>query len=177
MAQQPIRKTKVTGPFNKPRSKAVRKKRKPQSVGEIIKKKTERSKKPHPAYGTSKLEDRFAKEFLDRLGIKYERQYYAESIKRYYDFYLPDSRVLIEVDGDYYHSYGVVEEDMNPMQKRNRRADNIKDTWAMEHGIPLIRIWEHDINENPAKVVKYLESKIHIFDEKKKIKDDKKKRH
>ena len=177
MAQQPIRKTKVTGPFNKPRSKAVKKKKKPQTVGEIIKKNIEKSKKPHPRYGSSKLENHFAKEFLDKLGVKYERQYYAESIKRYYDFYLPESRVLIEVDGDYYHSYGVVEEDMNPMQKRNRRVDGIKDTWASEHGIPLIRIWEHDINENPSKVMKYIKSKIGLAEDKRKIIDDKKKRH
>ena len=146
-------------------------------MGEIIKKNIERSRNPHPKYGSSKLESRFAKEFLDKLGVKYERQYYAESIKRYYDFYLPESRMLIEVDGDYYHSYGVVEEDMTPMQKRNRRVDEIKDTWAAEHGIPLIRIWEHDINENPSKVMKYIKSKIGLAEDKRKIIDGKKKRH
>ena len=174
---QPIKKTKVTGPFNKPRSKAVKKKRKPQTVGEIIKKNIARSKKPHPKYGTSKLEDKFAREFLDKLGVKYERQFFAEDIKRYYDFYLPESRVLIEVDGDFYHSYGVVEEEMSPMQKRNRRVDEIKNTWAAERGIPLIRIWEHDIEENPSKVMRYLKKRIGMAEDKKKINDDKKKRH
>ena len=62
-------------------------------------------KKVHPKYGTSKLETRFAKEFLDRLGYKYERQYEAKSIKRFYDFAVKQENgalILIEVDGDYW---------------------------------------------------------------------------
>lgn len=53
-------------------------------------------------YGVSKLEDKFALEFLDKLGVRYIRQFKAESIERYYDFYLPDSHILIEIDGDYW---------------------------------------------------------------------------
>ena len=77
---------KKSGTYQKPRSKTVKKKKK-MTVSEIIKRNIERSKKPHPKYGTSKLEKKFAKEFLDKLGVKYEEQFYAESIKRYYDFY------------------------------------------------------------------------------------------
>ena len=63
------------------------------------------AKRRHPKYGTSKLEDRFAKEFLDRLGLKYVRQYEAKDIKRYYDFAVKSPNgavVLIEIDGDYW---------------------------------------------------------------------------
>ena len=49
---QPTRKTNNS---QEPRSRKVKKKRKP-SVSEIIKKNIERSKKPQPKYGTSKLE-------------------------------------------------------------------------------------------------------------------------
>ena len=48
------------------------------------------AKRKHPKYGTSKLEEKFAKEFLDKLGVRYERQFEAKEIKRFYDFYLPD---------------------------------------------------------------------------------------
>ena len=176
MAQQPIRKTKVTGPFNKPRSKAVKKKKKPQTVGEIIKKNIEQSKKPHPRYGSSKLENHFAKEFLDKLGVKYERQYYAESIKRYYDFYLPDWNLLIEVDGDYYHSKGLVYEDMSPMQKRNNRVDKLKNEWAVLNGYNLIRVWESDINKNATKLMEKLKEILMLEEEKRKKREEKKKR-
>ena len=172
MPQQPIKKG---GPYQKPRSKTVRKRRKP-TISEIIKKNIERSKKPHPKYGTSKLETDF-EQILKKLGVKYSRQFYAKDIKRYYDFYLPELNVLIEVDGDFYHSYGLVYEQMNPMQKKNHRVDEIKNTWAALHGYALLRIWEHDIRNNPAKVTEMLRKRFGIEEEKQIIKENKKKRH
>ena len=165
---QPVKKT---GTYQKPRSKTVKKKKK-MTVSEIIKKNIERSKKPHPKYGTSKLEKKFAKEFLDKLGVEYEEQFEAKDIKRFFDFKIK-GRVLIEIDGDYYHSYGKVYEEMNPMQKKNARVDALKNKWAHSNGYKLIRIWEHDINENPKKVMKLLRDELDIIDKK----DDKKKRH
>ena len=128
-------------------------------------------------YGTSKLEERFARDFLDKLDINYTYQYKAESIGRYFDFYLNDYRVLIEVDGDYYHSYNLLYEQMSPMQKHNKRVDEEKNRWASLNRIPLLRIWEHEINEQPKKVMDFLKEKLKIFDKNKKISDGKKKRH
>ena len=170
---QPVKKG---GTYQKPRSKTIRKKKK-LTREEIIKRNIERSKKPHPKYGTSKLEKKFAKEFLEKLGIKYEEQFEAKDIKRFYDFYLPDYQVIIEIDGDFYHGYGKVHEEKNPMQKRNARVDEIKNEWAALHGYPLIRIWEHDINENPEKVLDMLRERLGVEMEKLIIKENKKKRH
>ena len=170
---QPVKKN---GPFQKPRSKTVRKRRKP-TVSEIIKKNIERSKKPHPKYGTSKLETIFETDILKKLKVSYQRQFYAKDIKRYYDFYLPELNVLIEVDGDYYHSYGKIYEEMTPMQKKNHRVDEIKNEWAALHGYALIRIWEHDIRNNPYKVLEFLRDRFGIESEKQIIKENKKKRH
>lgn len=163
---QPIKSGK-----SKTQAKLSKKKKKP-TVSEIIKKNIEKSKKPHPKYGTSKLEKKFAKEFLDKLGLKYQEQYEARDIKRFFDFKLND-RVLIEVDGDYYHSYDKIYEEMSPMQKRNARVDEIKNKWAHSNGYKLIRIWEHDINNNPQKVFEILRKELNIIDKK----NDKKKRH
>lgn len=170
---QPVKKS---GTHQKPRSKTVRKKKK-LTREEIIKRNIERSKKPHPKYGTSKLEKKFAKDFLEKLGIRYEEQFEAKDIKRFYDFYLPDYQVIIEIDGDFYHGYGKVHEEKNPMQKRNARVDEIKNEWAALHGYPLIRIWEHDINENPEKVLDMLRERLGVEMEKLIIKENKKKRH
>ena len=170
---QPVKKG---GTYQKPRSKTVRKKKK-LTREEIIKRNIERSKKPHPKYGTSKLEKKFAKEFLEKLGIRYEEQFEAKDIKRFYDFFLNDYRVLIEIDGDFYHGYGKLHEEKSPMQKRNARVDEIKNEWAALHGYPLIRIWEHDINENPQKVLDMLRERLGVEEEKLKIKENKKKRH
>ena len=170
---QPVKKN---GTFQKPRSKTVRKRRKP-TISEIIKKSIERSKKPHPKYGTSKLETIFETDILKKLKVQYQKQFYAKDIKRYYDFYIPELNVLIEVDGDYYHSYGKIYEEMTPMQKKNHRVDEIKNEWAALHGYALIRIWEHDIRNNPYNVLEFLRERFGIENEKQIIKENKKKRH
>lgn len=151
-------------PKSKPKAKTQRRKTAP-------------SKRPHPKYGTSKLEDYFASNFLDQLGVRYIRQFEAKDIGRFYDFFCPDANVIIEVDGDYYHSYGLTYEQKNPMQKHNEWVDRVKDEWALSHGIPILRIWEHDIHDNPEKVMKTLKESIGKYTEKKKKKDAKGKRH
>lgn len=154
--RQPVRNNKVT------------KTSKPKKTG---------TKRKHKEYGTSKLEQRFAKDFLDKLGVEYIYQFKAESIGRYYDFYLPKENAIIEIDGDFYHSYGLKHEQKNPMQKHNEYVDKIKDEWAFEHGIPILRIWEHDINKNPSKVMTELKKYIGSSSKKVQINEDKKKRH
>lgn len=141
------------------------------------KKQTKSQKRAHPKYGTSKLEDLFASEFLDVLGVKYVRQYEAKDIGRFYDFYCPDANVIIEVDGDFYHGYGLVYEQKSPMQKHNAWVDRVKDEWALSHGIPIIRVWEHDIHDNPEKVMKILKESIGKYTEKQRKIKDKNKRH
>ena len=121
--------------------------------------------KNNPQYGTSKLEEKFAKEFLDVLGLQYQYQFEAKDIKRYFDF-LVEGLVLIEIDGDYYHSYGKLYEEMNPMQKRNFRVDMIKDSWAADNGYILCRIWEHDLRNNPDLVMKKLKEVLDIKEKK-----------
>lgn len=138
-----------------------------------------RTVRRHPKYGTSKLEEDFARDFLDKLGVKYVYQFEASSIGRWYDFYLPFHNLLIEIDGSYFHADPRVikEEDMNPMQKRNKRVDELKDKWALMHGIPIMRIWEKDIRESPKKVMEELKKRLYIENEKMVIKENKSKRH
>ena len=66
---------------------------------------------------------------------------------------------------------------MNPMQKRNKRVDEYKDKWALMHGIPLIRIWEKDIRENPKMVMDELKKRLYKETEKKTLIEKKNKRH
>lgn len=133
-----------------------------------------KKKRKHKEYGTSKLEEKFARDFLDKLKVNYVYQFKAESIGRYYDFYLPDNQLIIEIDGDYWHSKGLVYEEMTPTQKRNRRVDKQKDHWALINGIPILRIWESDINKHPEKVMEVLKEKLYLSKEEKEIKEKKK---
>jgi hypothetical protein len=157
--------------------------------GKTVKKKVVAKKqRKHPLFGTSKLEEDFARDFLDKLGVKYIYQYFAREIGRYYDFAIlldessgvtPGSIILIEIDGSFFHSDPRVvdENNLSPMQKRNRRVDEHKNKWALSHSIPLVRIWEKDIRETPDKVMKDLKKRLYIQDEKQTIAERKNKRH
>ncbi len=133
----------------------------------------------HKEFGTSKLEKKFMEEFLDRLGVEYEYQYKAESIGRYYDFRIKPNGPIIEIQGTYWHADPRVYEDknLNRTQRRDRKIDEVKKTWCALHGIKLIYIWEKDINENPSKVMKLLKEEIGEGEAKRKINENKKKRH
>lgn len=186
------------------KTKTKRKKKKSATVKKTNPFNTRKQKNANQKYGTSKLERDFAKDFLEKNGIKFIYQYETKDIKRFFDFavtsysevnyemevkdgikcvkqegqYFPVS-FMIEVDGGYYHSDPrVVNEDkLNPMQKHNKFIDSIKDRWCGMHCIPLLRIWEYDIRHNPKLVLEKLSEYIDIGLKKKKIEENFKKPH
>lgn len=124
-----------------------------------IKPKKKWYQKEHAEYGTSKLEEKFAKNFLDKLGIKYVYQFKAESIGRYFDFRIcingKPIGPIIEIQGSYWHGDPRLYEDkeLNTTQKRDKKVDEYKKAWCDRNGIPLIYIWELDINKHPENVL------------------------
>lgn len=71
-----------------------------------------------------------------------------------YDFYIPTYKLLIEVDGDYYHGhpdkYAINE--LNALQRRVKQNDVMKDKLARGLRYGLLRFWECDINDNEEEV-------------------------
>jgi hypothetical protein len=157
-----------------------------------------------PKYGISKLEAYFAKEYLDKMGLKYIYEYEAKDIGRFYDFaitlyqeipFIMENKhgiesikqegqnipicMLIEIDGDYYHSNPEIMKNkkLNNMQKHNKFVDFLKDKWCEKKGIPLVRIWENDIRHNPKKVFDILNQYLGEGYRKKRIDDNKKRPH
>ena len=112
-----------------------------------------KKKQPHPKYGTSKLEDYFAENFLNVLGVKYVRQYEAKEIGRFYDFKIENGPIL-EINGSYWHGDKRIyeEKDLNSVQKKNIYIDNLKRRWAENNGIEIYYFWEKDIHENPEQI-------------------------
>ena len=113
-----------------------------------------KKRKPHPKYGTSKLEDYFAENFLNVLGVKYVRQFEAKEIGRFYDFKIENGPIL-EINGSYWHGDKRIyeEKDLNSVQKKNIYIDNLKRRWAENNGIEIYYFWEKDIHENPEKIL------------------------
>lgn len=58
------------------------------------------------------------------------------------DFYVPEYRLIIECDGDYWHN-------LPGRQVRDRMKDA---TWKFQ-GFKVYRFWEHEINTSPAACV------------------------
>ena len=178
--------------------KSIEKKRKKEIKNSIPKKKNKNN------YGTSKLEADFARDFLDKLELKYIYQYEAKDIGRFFDFavtsyndipWLMESKdgiecikqdgqnvpisFVIEIDGGYYHSDPRVvnEKKLNPMQKHNKFVDFLKDKWCELHGYPLLRIWEYDIRNNPKEVFDEMYQYLGEAYRKKRIRDNKRRPH
>lgn len=57
------------------------------------------------------------------------------------------------------------------------RVDKLKDEWALLHSIPIVRIWEKDIRENPKGVMQMLRDRLYLEDDKGVKKIEKNKRH
>lgn len=132
---------------------------------------TRKKSKIHNLPGTSKLEERFAVDFLEKLGVKYIYQFKVEEIGRWYDFKIIDGPI-IEIQGSYWHGDPRLYEkkDLNKTQLKAQIIDEYKKKWALSHGIPIYYIWEKDINENPDKVMNFLKEILYVKDKKEKNK-------
>jgi very-short-patch-repair endonuclease len=147
--------------------------------GDISPKKIVKKEKKRPQYGTSKLEEDFAHNFLDKLGVKYVYQFEAKDIKRFFDFYLPDENLILEIDGDFWHGNPEKydKDELRGHQKRAQRVDEHKTKWALLHGMPILRFWESDIRKNPKKVMEILKEEVTKNKRKIMLENNKKKRH
>lgn len=90
------------------------------------------------------LEAKFI-ELLNELKIKFETQKILQY--KIYDFYIPSVNTIIELDGSYWHGYGKTLDEMNDIQKRTYYNDRKKDILAKGLGYNIIRIWEHELDD------------------------------
>jgi len=107
---------------------------------------------------TSKLELKFESMFLKPLRINYIHQY--EHKYKFYDFFLPEHGILIEVDGDFWHGNKKTNKKLSKMQKRNQMNDSKKNRKAELSGYKLLRFWESDIHNRPDIVIRKLKKAI-----------------
>ena len=78
---------------------------------------------------------------LKEIGVYYVPQYPLGG--KFYDVYIPDYKVLIEFDGDFWHP--LTESDCKyKLQTKNFNNDKIKNKIANDAGFRLVRIRESD---------------------------------
>lgn len=90
--------------------------------------------------------------------VRYTHQFsvpWQRGWKKWYDFYLHDYNLLVEVDGTYWHGKGLVDAELNEQQKNTRKNDIEKNKLATVRGYSLLRIWEDElINFKIEKITK-----------------------
>lgn len=110
-------------------------------------------------YGMTSIE--YATSFLEnnRTSIEIYTEFILtenkiENIPQYnykgynFDFYLPTENILIECDGDYWHGFGKLDEELDDAQTRSRNNDKIKNNLVYKSkNIKLLRFWEHEIHQ------------------------------
>ncbi len=109
--------------------------------------------------------ERVMESLLKEMKLEYKSQHILGDF--IYDFYIPGYKLLIEVDGDYFHGHPdkYIKAELNPLQKKIKRNDMMKDQLAVgtKHG--LLRFWECDINDDIAFVQRKLKAFFHERDQ------------
>jgi hypothetical protein len=112
-------------------------------------------------YRCGTLPERIVYKALEHLGYSFKAQFpiLAEDTRYYYDF-IVENKLLIEVNGDYWHGYKDFYPNPNEMQLERQQKDLIKKQLADERGYKYLCLWEHDLV--PKKGVLTLES-VNIY--------------
>ena len=89
--------------------------------------------------------------------IPYYHQFFLtkDGVCKAYDFKIKGKKILIEVDGDYWHGGPACKKHFFKLDEVIKN-DAIKDELAEDNGYKLIRIWESDIKNNNIDIVKEL---------------------
>jgi very-short-patch-repair endonuclease len=82
---------------------------------------------------------------LKKREINYQKQIPLCNIA-IVDFYLPEYRIVIQCDGEYYHN-------LSWQKERDERQDKV----LTFNGFNIYRFWEHEINESPEKCINLLD--------------------
>jgi len=100
------------------------------------------------------------KYILELMKLRYVQQFPLDGF--IYDFILPDQRILIEVNGDFWHSSPLKYKKaiLSVTQKKNHARDKRSLSVALKHGYRIIYIWEGDLKNKARKVKARLEKFI-----------------
>jgi len=120
-------------------------------------------------YHSSKLETS-VQEILNKMGVTYTTQFCLKinKMRRFYDFLLVDIKLIIEVNGDYWHANPKLYERTDILNYKFGiktaediwNKDKIKKDLAEKKGYHLMYIWESEIHENEYNLEDFVITKI-----------------
>lgn len=82
---------------------------------------------------------------LKKAELNYQKQFHIKEVG-IVDFFLPDYKIIIECDGDYFHN-------LPGAQQKDSNRDFMA-TFGDRYKV--VRFWEHEINESSEKCIKRL---------------------
>lgn len=106
------------------------------------------------------------KNLLDKLKIEYQYKFriYTKNKKpfwfREFDFLINNTKILIEVDGDFWHGNNNVIGELSEFQIENQKKDRVKEKFAKDNGYEVIRFWGSEIKNNIEKIERVLLNKL-----------------
>lgn len=85
----------------------------------------------HLPWGKSNMLESFVDHYFTELGFQTQLQYLAKcpTANRYFDIFVPDLNMLVECDGEYWHS-----------REDRITVDREKNQWAIDNGFTILRI-------------------------------------
>jgi len=125
-------------------------------INKDIKRKTEVLKKAHKTLGKNHLGRTWIEKkvawWLKKINISFisTKYFKFDKKRRWVDFYLPDYNLIIEVDGEYWHS-----------KKDVILLDKQKDIEAKKYGFNTLRLSGKDIRNNFDKITKQINQAIY----------------
>lgn len=81
---------------------------------------------------------------LDKLGIDYIKQFEVKD-KFLVDAFIPEYKIVIQFDGDYWHGNPRKYPVLTERQKKQVKRDRAQDAYLISCGYRVIRIWESDL--------------------------------
>ena len=137
----------------------------PERSQEIITEATKANK-----YFDNKLELKMV-EVFNEIGVEFVKQYRVDGLPvphrhHKWDFRVKDEKILIEIDGCYWHGC----EAHSSIGRRRELREHLdmqaaRDTAAEAHGWKVVRFWEHELNESMFGVAMVLEDELAIAQE------------
>lgn len=109
----------------------------------------------------SKAEKEIEK-YLTSLHVNFKSQYIFDNSNFIYDFYLPDHKVVIEYNGDFWHANPKKFKSTDVLKFPRKQIKIASEIWAKdfikkkkaeELGFKVFYIWENDYNKNKLKLI------------------------
>ncbi|MBR4590232.1 MAG: hypothetical protein IKO36_06160, partial [Bacteroidaceae bacterium] len=117
----------------------------------------------------SSLESRFCC-ILNQLNISYTRQFHIKGSTHPYDFRLCDTKIIIEINGNYWHANPTMYSKESILNFPGRRKIKAEDIWnrdkkfiefANKNNFKVIEIWESDMkNKNDDELSNFVIQKL-----------------